>query len=168
MDSALTRMLMYVDAYGLTADRLYATVFMGWIGLLLIWFAVTALYGDGRRFGFGAIASGFAVLAGLNFVNPDRLIASVSLSRAEAGHTLDISHLSRLSADAAPYLISRLSLLDEAESCILLSGAQGRWDIQRHDWRHWNLSRKGAESAMTSQAAKDVLSRCPPIYRADP
>ena len=35
MLSAVQRMRLYVDAYGLTEDRFYATAFMAWIGVVL-------------------------------------------------------------------------------------------------------------------------------------
>jgi hypothetical protein len=160
MDSALTRMLLYVDAYGLTADRLYATVFMGWIGAVLIWFAVTALYGDGRRFAFGAVVSGFAVLIALNILNPDRLIAKVNLARAESGHSLDIAHLSRLSADALPFLAAHLTDLSTTQACAFVTEADGRRGLRRRDWRSWNLSRWRARKAMESQAVVSTLKHC--------
>ncbi len=160
MDSALTRMLLYVDAYGLTADRLYATVFMGWIGLMLIWFAVTTLFGDGRRFMIGAVVSGLAILAGLNVVNPDRLIAGVNIERAESGREVDVAYLARLSADAVPHIVARLSQLRDFDACDFLLRADARWSGHGGDWRSWNLARSRAIRALASEAAFGSRPRC--------
>ena len=41
--SAVMRMRLYVQYYGLTEDRVYALVFMGWLAVVVIWLAVTVL-----------------------------------------------------------------------------------------------------------------------------
>jgi hypothetical protein len=160
MDSALTRMLLYVDAYGLTADRLYATVFMGWIGVVLIWFAVTTLFGDGRRFTFGAVATGLAILLGLNALNPDRLIAEVNIQRAQSGRAVDVVYLARLSADAVPHIVPRLAELEASDACEFLLRAEDRWTERSGDWRSWNLGRARAAGALSSDAAARSRRRC--------
>ena len=55
MVSALHRMRLYLDAYGLTQDRLYATAVLLWAGVAIPWFAATVLRGRADRFAFGAI-----------------------------------------------------------------------------------------------------------------
>jgi len=68
--AAMIRMRLYVHYFGLTVDRLYPMVFMGWLGIVLVWLVVTVLRGNGRMFAAGTAVSGLAVLLALNVVRP--------------------------------------------------------------------------------------------------
>ena len=83
--SALLRMWLYTTQFGLTEQRFYTTAFMGWLVLVFGWFVATVLRGRRERFGMGALAAGWLVLAALNLVNPDALIAGVNFARAARG-----------------------------------------------------------------------------------
>ena len=109
MYSALARMRLYQDAYGHTTDRLYATVFMAWLAVVFVWFAMTVLRGRDTRFFVGVVASAWAVLAGLNAANPAAFVARANIARAAHGEELDVSYLARLGADAAPALTQYLA-----------------------------------------------------------
>src|SRR5450830_1754644 len=80
--SAAMRMKLYVHYFGLTTERLYPLVFMGWLGIVLVWLALTVLRGRGRPFIAGVALSGLAVLAALNVAAPDAFVARYNLSRA--------------------------------------------------------------------------------------
>lgn len=104
--SACMRMRLYVHYYGLTVDRFYPMVFMGWLGFVLAWLAVTVLRGRGRTFIAGVATSGLAVLAALNVMAPDAFVARFNIARAEhatgaAGSGPDLRHMSQLSGEAA-------------------------------------------------------------------
>ena len=104
--SAGWRMRMYVHYYGLTLDRFYPLVFMGWLTLVLVWLAATVLRDRGRPFVAGAVISALLTLAGLNVAAPDAIVARVNVARAwrpATGDTptLDVAHLARLSGEAA-------------------------------------------------------------------
>jgi len=71
MYSAFARMQLYQSIYGLTADRLYATVFMAWLATVFAWFAATVLRGRGRLFVAGVLVSGWSTLMALNVADPD-------------------------------------------------------------------------------------------------
>jgi hypothetical protein len=147
MVSAVQRMRLYQAAYGLTELRLYTTAFMGWLGIVLAWFAATVLRGQPGRFPRGAVMSGFAVVAALNVLNPDALIARTNLDRAERTGKLDARYLSWLSADAAPVVAGGLRRLELApvDGCVLREGL--RDDLRtRRDWRGWNWGRARAEA----------------------
>lgn len=81
MASALGRMALYVHYYGLSSDRLLASVFMAWLALVFAWLAVTVLRGRAHDFAAGMTITGFMTLAALNVVNPDALVATVNVSR---------------------------------------------------------------------------------------
>ena len=106
MISAASRLRLYVHYYGLTTERFYPLVFMGWLGIVLIWLALTVLRGWGRPFVAGATISGLMTLAMLNLVNPEAIIARVNLERGLAPEprerAVDLVYLSGLSGDAVP------------------------------------------------------------------
>ena len=157
MVSAMIRMYLYVGAYGLTQDRFYAAAFMGWIGAVLACFALTVLPGFRHRFAFGAVASGFGLLALLNFVSPDAVIARVNLSRIDAGKEFDLAYVERLSADAVPTLMDRLPSLDTAAQCVVLELASQRSERGLDDgWRTWNRSRSVARRVL--RESQDVCT----------
>lgn len=147
--SALYRLWLYYGAYGLTAERLYAAAVMGWVGLVLGWFALTVLRGRPGPFALGAVVSGLGVLACLNVLNPDAFVARVNLARGRAGAELDVAYLSRLSADAVPTLAAGLLDLPAAARCDLTRRLEARWPADGPgDWRTWNVSRARAGRAV--------------------
>jgi hypothetical protein len=141
LGSAAYRMKLYQAAYGLTEDRLYASVFMVWLTGVLVWLAVTVLRGRRRGFAFGAIAGGLACIAALHALNPHALIARVNISRAASGAEVDGRYLSTLSADAVPTLVARLRSLPVSEQCLVHDMFEKRWTGERKGgWRTWNVS----------------------------
>lgn len=108
LTSAMDRMLLYVHAYGLSEIRLFTTAFMLWLAITLVWLAVTVFRNRRDHFAFGALAAGFVVIFGLNYANPDALIAKVNM---DPNKRVDVSYLSDLSVDAASTVIGRLSYL---------------------------------------------------------
>jgi len=151
MASAVQRMLLYTEAYGLTHDRFYASVFMGWIGTVLGLFAGTVLFGSGRNFVFAASLSGFAFMAALNFANPDALIARSHIARAACGRPIDVPYIASLSADAFPSVIDEVSVLFVEDRRMLLETMTRRLFYQRTDWRSWNVGRHRAKIAVSDQ-----------------
>ena len=101
--SAAARMQLYVHYYGLTVDRLYPLVFMGWLTFVLLWIGVTVLRDCGQRFIAGCAASAFLVLVALNVAAPDAVVARYNQGRifgmAEDA-VADVQYMSHLSADA--------------------------------------------------------------------
>lgn len=105
MASAMNRMWLYVKEFGLTELRLYTSVFMVWLGFVLGWFIWTVLRNRQSRFAIGLLASGVAVIAGLNLANPDALIVRVNWDRHAAGAEFSEEYVSSLSPDALPVLV---------------------------------------------------------------
>ena len=108
MYSAVARMRLYQSAYGMSTDRLYATVFMGWLAMVFAWFAATVLRGRDQRFVVGVLVSGWSTLIALNFADPAGLVARSNVARAATGKSLDVWYASRLGADGAPALVEYL------------------------------------------------------------
>ena len=152
MASALERMRLYVGAFGLSEIRLYATVFMLYLAGVSAWFAWTTLRGRRRRFAFGALVQGFALLGGLHLANPDALIVRTNLARPASERAFDGGYAASLSADAVPALLDAFPRLDVAARCSVAAGLLAeRRRLERDDWRSWNVSRARARRLLRGE-----------------
>jgi hypothetical protein len=157
--SAAYRMRLYQDAYGLTEQRLYGSVFMLWLTGVLGLLAATVLRGRRRGFAFASAVNGLACVATLHVLNPHALIARVNLDRAASGAEYDGSYLTTLSADAVPTLIARLPSLPDAERCRVAAMLEERWSGERPGgWRTWNLGDARARSLVASLSMPRVCA----------
>jgi uncharacterized protein DUF4153 len=147
--SALHRMNLYANTYGLTRLRLLVACCEGWFGLVLVFVLVAGLRIRAPWLPRVAIAAGVLALLGLAAANPDYLIAKRNL---EQSRTVDFEYLSNLSPDAVPALTG----LDPARrDCVL--GRIGQ-DLRRHpgDWRGWNVGRERARRLIGDRPATDA------------
>ena len=103
--SALQRLWLYQEQFGLTELRVYATGVVLWLAVVFVWLAVTVLRGRRHLFATGAVALGFAATLSLNVLDPDALIARTNVARPQA----DVSYLASLSDDAVPTLLRAAS-----------------------------------------------------------
>ncbi len=164
MISAFQRMRLYQQEFGLTELRLYTTAFMGWLAIVFVWFIATVLRGQRERFVFGALLAGFAVLIGLNAVNPDDFIVRTNTGRvnAPAQRPFDASYVVGLSADAVPALIEALPTMMREDRCLTAWHILERWTPPAHfDWLTWNWSRLQAWSAVNANQAYLHQVACP-------
>ncbi len=144
--SALLRMRMYVDFFGLTTDRFYPLVFMAWLSFVLVWLAATVLRGRGRTFIAGTLTSGLLTLATLNVADPDAIIARVNVSRRK----IDLEHLASLRGGAVS--VATRAVIDGAQAeagdrCDAAKALLRRWGPESRTriraetigaWRYWN------------------------------
>ena len=156
MASAVKRMALYVNEFGLTELRLYTTAFMGWMALIFVWFVLTVLRGKGDRFAFGALVAGFFITLGLNVLNPDAFITRTNITRltqsvAPSERPLDAPYLAGLSADAVPALLDALPNVPAEQRCQAATLILQRWSTPSTDWRTWNWSRAQAEQLVSAQ-----------------
>jgi len=158
MASALQRMRLYLEAYGLTEARFYATSFLIWLAVVLLWFVATVLRGRRDAFAFGALVSAFVVAALLQAINPDAIIARTNLARERAGKELDAQYIAYLSGDAVPVLVPALPDLPTEARCRIAQRLLRLWGGKRElDWRSWNLSAARARAMV--RAHEPELSR---------
>ncbi|MGB0388720.1 MAG: DUF4153 domain-containing protein [Ardenticatenaceae bacterium] len=165
MVSALQRMRLYQNEFGLTELRLYTTAFMGWLAILFAWFIATVLRGQRERFVFGALISAFATLALLQLLNPDALIVRTNVGRHIASQSasedtsdtirrtrqpFDSYYVTTLSADSVPTLINSLSQIKESERCQVAARILDDWSPPEEgiDWRTWNWARYRASQTV--------------------
>lgn len=167
MGSAVFRMKLYVDQFGPSQDRIYASAFMGYLALASGWFAWTVLRGARMRFAFGAGTLGYAVLAALHIVNVDGMIARANVARAAAGADFDVRyHTLVLGGDAVPALLEALPRLNPAERYQTAQALVDRWSRPHDgDWRSWNWSTERARAAVAREASN--LSAVPCVAGAE-
>ncbi|MDT8429178.1 MAG: DUF4173 domain-containing protein [Pseudomonadales bacterium] len=151
--SAVQRLGLYIDAFGLTFSRVFALAFILWLACNLLSFALTILRGHSDGFASGLVLSGIAIIMLLGAANPAAVVAQVNLERTiAAGQRLDTHYLISLGADVVPQLMKRFDALPEAEQCQIAIALYHRWHPEKNedakqamqDWRGWNASRSRA------------------------
>ena len=135
--SALRRMDLYVDAYGLTRLRLLVVVAEVVLGVIVVLVVVAGVRWKGGWLP-GAIVQVVAVaMLGLALVNPDAQILRHNTAAA-ATTPLDITYLQGLSSDAVPAMDQ---LPEPLRSCLLSEADTGpTWGGPMA----WNLGRSRA------------------------
>ncbi|HTE48145.1 MAG TPA: DUF4173 domain-containing protein [Gemmatimonadaceae bacterium] len=178
--SAVLRMKLYVRYYGMTTERFYPLVVMVWLGIVLVWLALTVLRGWGRPFLAGALVSGLATLAALNVADPDMIVARINVDRAAhvslAGEpALDVGFLASLSGRAVAVATratlansvgpdgSQIREIDDAQRCEAARELLARWGptsparLRRSGdaaWRSWNAGEAVALDAVAPHSAE--------------
>ena len=148
--SALQRLYLYEQAYGLTMLRLYSQVFAVWIALVFALLGLS-MAGVGRErqwFLPAACGAGLVLLLGLNLANPEAVVVTRDLDRARAGLEVDPGYLLELtsgSTDAVPTLMANLSALAPPERALVVRDLACSSDLDGHGWTEANLSRQRAE-----------------------
>ena len=163
--SALQRMRYYLEAYGLTELRFFATTFLIWLAVVMLWLPITVLRGRREPFVFGTLVTAFALIGVLQIANPDAVIARTNLSRTNGGvvtasanrvtqsHSVDVAYLSSLGSDAVPVLLENLSGVSEEARCHIARQLLRAWgEGSRADWRSWNWSDMRARRAVQRES----------------
>jgi Flp pilus assembly pilin Flp len=178
--SAALRMRLYIHYFGLSTDRLYPMVFMGWLAVVLVWLALTVLRGQGRTFVAGTVISGAAMLLGLHVASVDVIVAEVNIARVAdssraAPAQLDLIYLSRLSGETARLVVPATiaepgaALLVPADRepsqpprCVAARNLLKRWGpdseaaLRARDaagWQYWNAGEAEAIRVVGANAA---------------
>lgn len=141
MASAMQRMKLYLDAFGLTEDRFFASALIAGLAVTFGWLVYAMFRGGMQRFAGGAIVAWAVWLLLLNVSNPSRIIVEHNMARAAAGKELDLDHLLRLGSDAAPAIVKGMQALSAGQQASIRNALLIRFGIPSTDWREWNLSR---------------------------
>lgn len=142
MASAVKRMMLYTQEYGLTELRFYTTAFMAWLGLTLLLFVATVIArSERRRFAFGALAAGLLITFSLHIANPDALIVRANAERRVENHAFDAGYALSLSDDAVPALADFLPRLSQSERAWVANHLIERGRVNTEgDWRAWTVA----------------------------
>lgn len=169
--SALQRLGLYLDYFGLTEDRVMALAILTWVALVLAWFGWTVLRNARARFAPGVLVLSAVWLMALNAVNPEKMIVRTNLARAAEGKEFDVAYHLTLSADAVPALLAGASSLGEVKQKEIEEGLAKAWALNavgRDDWRSWSLPygramrRLQAASPATAVTSSDPASSTRP------
>jgi hypothetical protein len=146
--SALRRLDLYKNAYGLTMLRLYAAVFVGWIGVSLLLLGTWIFKGGGRAwFPAAAVAAGLVAILALNVVNPEAVVVRRNVALAEETGRFDPAYVVWLSDDAVPEMVHTPPRLPATVRSNLLSVICSRPARSTGGWAAWNGAARAADDA---------------------
>jgi Domain of unknown function (DUF4173) len=144
--SALSRLNLYVNTYGLTRQRFAVFMLEIFLGVM---FALVLLAGVRMKaqwltravFGVGVV-----MLLGASMMNPERWIAQHNIDRYMAGEKIDLYYLSAMTADAVPALVN---LPEDERNCVL---GQIQRDLKQNpdEWFEWNWARENARHILAT------------------
>ncbi|MDQ6786133.1 MAG: DUF4173 domain-containing protein [Acidobacteriota bacterium] len=165
MVSATQRLFLLTGnlGYGLTTARLYPMVFMIFLALVFVWFALTVLRGAREQFAWGALWLAMFVLGTLHVFNPDEYIVRTNVRLMQQGRMFDSFYAAELSDDAASSLLESLPLMNFEQQCIVKYKLERRFEKAQteNDFRTWNFSRWKARREMSENADSLNTSDCP-------
>jgi hypothetical protein len=167
MASAVQRLVVLTGplGYGMTTVRLYPMIFMTWLGIVFIWFALTVLRDSRRYFAWGALWSAFSILGVTNVLNPDDYIVRSNLKLMQQGREFDAMYNSRLSLDSVPALLEAVPLMSADQQCqAKLQLHRKLIKVRESDIRSWSVSRSRASQLLEQgHAVLDEHSSCPAV-----
>jgi hypothetical protein len=158
MASAVQRLVLLTGelGYGMTTVRFYPMVFMTWLAVVFVWFAVTVLRNKRNYFAWGALWSAVVILGATNLMNPEKFIVEHNLKLMHQGREFDAHYNAGLSDDALPTLINSFERLnsDDAVTALWQLRYRACMKSREGDWRTWNLSRQEANATLTAAGIK--------------
>jgi hypothetical protein len=157
--SALHRMDVYADTYGLTELRLLVALCEAWLGVVFVLILIAGVRLRGAWLPRAVVAAGVLALLGLAAANPDALVADRNIDRYDRSGRIDTWYLSSLSADAVPALVR---LPPELRRCVL-SALSTDLRSDPDDWRGWNAARQRARDLIGPSTAP-APNDCPSPY----
>ncbi|WTP82027.1 DUF4173 domain-containing protein [Streptomyces sp. NBC_00178] len=158
--SALRRMDLYVDAFGLTRLRISVAAVELWLGVVLILIIAAGVFG--ARLLPRAVAASAAVgVLAFGLLSPDGLIAEQNVARYGSHGSIDIQYLKGLSADAVPALDT---LPEPLRSCALESFRRD-FAVSRASWYATSWGEARARDILEDHPVKDVGLQCYDVGR---
>ncbi|MFI9553785.1 DUF4153 domain-containing protein [Nonomuraea endophytica] len=162
--SALHRIDLYTEVYGLSRLRISVQATVWWLGVV---FALVLLAGAVRLAGRGSgwlprtivlvTALGLGTFA---MVNPDLRVAETQVAVRGVAQ-MDSDYLGDLGAEAVPALVR---LPEPQRSCVLFNVVKANGLDRPDPWNGWNLARSQARELLARQPV-DVRANCVPGTR---
>jgi hypothetical protein len=152
--TAISKMVMYIDNYGLTLLRVYTTWFMVLAGLIFVLLIINQFNSKLNFMKAGSIVF-ILMFALLCFSDVDGQIANYNVSRYETGtlKSVDIGMMYDLSDSAVKYVAQLSECKDitvATEAKEYLESKQKSFKNQSTDWRKFNLSTNKAKEVLSS------------------
>ncbi|TGB13119.1 DUF4173 domain-containing protein [Streptomyces sp. MZ04] len=153
--SAVRRMDMYVDAYGLTRLRVSVVGMELWLGLVIVLIMAAGVWGTSWLPRAVAASAAAGVLA-FGLLSPDGLIAERNVQRYQETGKFDLEYARGLSADAAPAVDA---LPEPMRSCALEGIADGL-GAERDPWYATSLGESRARQILEDSPPKAAGRAC--------
>ncbi|MFJ6570580.1 DUF4153 domain-containing protein [Streptomyces sp. NPDC091292] len=156
--SAVRRMDMYVEAYGLTRLRISVVTAELWLGLVIVLIMAAGVSGVwGARWLPRAVAASAAVaVLAFGLLSPDALIAETNVARYEKTQKFDLEYAGDLSADAVPALDK---LTEPMRSCALRE-IEGGLDLDDRPWYATSLGEARARQVLKDHPPQASYTEC--------
>ncbi|WP_327113758.1 DUF4173 domain-containing protein [Streptomyces sp. NBC_01341] len=158
--SALRRMDLYVDAFGLTRLRISVAAVELWLGVVLLLIIAAGVFGARLLPRAVAVSAAAGVLA-FGLLSPDGLIAEQNVERYGSHKSIDIQYLKGLSADAVPALDT---LPEPLRSCALDSFRRD-FAASRASWYATSWGETRARDILEKHPVKDGGIQCYDVGR---
>ncbi|MFE7424521.1 DUF4153 domain-containing protein [Streptomyces sp. NPDC057545] len=153
--SALRRMDLYVDTYGLTRLRISVAAMELWLGVVLVLIVVFGALRP-RLLPRAVATSAAAAVLAFGLVSPDGLIAEQNVQRYRDGRSIDIAYLRDLSADAVPALDT---LPEPLRSCALRD-IEGSLRSSDTPWYAMSLGEARAREILRERGTDESEGSC--------
>lgn len=147
--SALHRMTVYADTYGLTRLRLLVFLCEAWLGVVFVLVLLAGIKLRAAWLPRVAVAVGVLTLLGLAAANPDAMIAQSGVARYERTGRIDTEYLRGLSPDAVP----ELNRLDRKMRDCTVFVIQGRLGYDDESWTGWSYGESRARRILATDPA---------------
>ncbi|GIG33720.1 DUF4153 domain-containing protein [Cellulomonas oligotrophica] len=155
--SALRRLDLYVEAFGLTRLRITVAVAEVVMGVVLVLLVAAGVRWSARWVARTVLVVAAVAVLGLAAVNPDALILRYNTT-ADLVVPLDVDYLLGLSADAVP---AAAELDEPLRSCVLA----GIERVPVDDGLGWNLARERAAYTRLNTDPLDLSVPCQGVLR---
>ena len=130
ISTALSKMFMYIESYGLTQKRVYSTFMMFALAALFVLLIIKQFVPKTAAVAFSLVAS-LALFALLSLGNIDGIIARYNVDRYIDGSlpTVDIEAMENLGDAAVPELVRLAKYLDEKNGTNIAEGKNPNGDV---------------------------------------
>lgn len=162
--SAAQRLLLYIEYFGLTLNRVLASIVMLWLCLVTLCFSFTVVRGKPQGFVYTSISAGLVALLAFALLNPAALVTRTNIDFSiRQDQELDTMYLLSLGADAVPDMLEKMDQLPAASACRLATALLHQ-HYQTKGWRQFNLSHYKADMALTAHrpALEALIARFQP------
>lgn len=151
--SALRRMDLYVEAYGLTRLRVSVTAMELWLGVVLVLIMAAGVFGA-RWLPRAVAGSAAAAVLAFGLASPDALVAERNVARFKHQLVIDVEYFQDLSADAVP----ALDTLPEPQRTCTLRGIMS--GLQESPWYANSLGLQRALDIIAKRPLDPTVSNC--------
>jgi len=168
--SAYQRIVMYIDAYGLTAYRFIPQIFIFFLAAILLSLIVMEFSNKFKRLALILLSAMLLFVFTMAVINVDTMIARHNIERALQGEELDYAFLANaLSTDADPYLFKAAlsgtlpqNLQEILEKVLICRAIDIEVDhpLERYSWLDLNFSDR--ETRALYEQNQDLLTKWPP------